>query len=118
MYGIEKLKDVGTNGVKFAMKLMEALEDGKFSIMEGVDLAIFTVPKVLGYVNDGEQIKNEFLDLDDTEAQELSDHIAEKLDLQNDQVEDLIEYFLDWLVGTRVLVRKVKGVISPDDDQD
>jgi len=119
MYGIEKLKEITTDTINFSMKLVEATSEDspkgkKLALTEVVTLLVFLFPKVVGYADDGQQIKNEILDLDDAEAQELSDHVAEKLDLENDKVEVLIESALDLLAEGKAFISKVKDVVGND----
>ena len=95
MYGIEKIKEVGTDLAKFGMKIEEALEDHKVSWSEALGIGVFAVPKVVKYINDADQIKSEFRDMDELETQELVDHIAEELDLEADKVEAIIEAGLE-----------------------
>lgn len=114
MHGIVKLKEVGTDVAKFAMKIEEALEDKKLSFTEAIGLGLFAVPKAMNHVNDAEEIAQEMKDLDDNEAKELSEHIADKLDLQTDEVEGIVEAGFDWLVGTKKLVTKVRIALKKE----
>lgn len=95
MYGIDKLKEVGTDLAKFGMKIEEALEDKKLSWSESLGIGVFAVPKVVKYIGDAEQIKNEFNDLDAAESDELAAYISEKLDLEADKIEAVVEAGLD-----------------------
>lgn len=112
MYGIEKLKEVGTDLAKFGMKIEEALEDKKLSWSESLGLGVFAVPKVVRYINDAEEIKNEFKDLDAAEMDELVEHISNELDLAADKVEAVLEAGLDVIASLnklRVTIREAKA---------
>ena len=114
MYGIEKLKEVGADLAKFGMKIEDALDaEGpkgkKISLAEAVGLGVFAVPKALNHVNDAEEIRQEFKDLDPVEAGELSEHIADKLDLNVDSVENILEAGLDVLVSMNKLRVAIQG---------
>lgn len=108
MYGIDKLKDVGTDLAKFGMKIEEALEDKKLSWSESLGIGVFAVPKVVKYIGDAEQIKNEFKDLDAAETDELVTHISDELDLAADKVEAVLEAGLDVIASLNTLRVTVK----------
>jgi len=96
MYGIDKVKEVTTDAVKFAMKVGDARDaEGpkgkKITIGEAVGLAVFAVPKAMNHINDAEQIKNQIKDADAEERREVLEHVCEKVDLENDKVENVIE---------------------------
>jgi len=96
MFGIEKLKEVTTDVVKFIMKIGEARDaEGpkgkKISFAEAVGLGIFAVPKAMNYVNDGEAIRQELKDLSSEERAEWLEHLCVELDLENDKIENVVE---------------------------
>ena len=95
-FGIDKLVDVGTDVVKFIMKIGEARDaDGpkgkKISIAEAIGLGIFAVPKAMEHVNDAEQIRSEIRDLDSGERHEWVTRMSEELDLEDDKIENVVE---------------------------
>ena len=116
-FGIDKLKEVGLVLTQFGMKLESALSEDspkgkKLAFSEVIDLGIFVAPKAIGLAGDAEQIRNEFNDLSNDELEELKAFIAEKLDLENDKVEALIEAALDWADSTNDLRLAVKDILD------
>jgi len=112
MYGIDKLKDVGTDLAKFGMKIEEALEDKKVSWSEALGIGVFAVPKVVKYIGDSEQIKQEFKDMDAAETEELVAHISNELDLAADSVEAIVEAGLEVIASLnklRITVQDAKA---------
>jgi len=114
-FGIEKLKDICLTLTQVGIKVEEATDPDsprgeKIALTEGVALLVFLVPKAIAYAGDVAQIKSEFLDLDAAELDELKAYIAEKLDLQNDAVEVLVEAGLDWLDATYDLILSVRDL--------
>lgn len=114
-FGIEKLKDICLTLTKLGIKIEEATDPEsakgeKIALTEGVALLVFLVPKAIAYAGDVGQIKDEFLDLDAAELDELKAYIAENLDLQNDKVEGLVEAGIDWLDATYDLIQSVRDL--------
>lgn len=114
-FGIDNLKDICLTLAQVAIKLEEATDPEsargeKIALSEGVALLVFLVPKAISYAGDAGKIKDEFLDLDSAELDELRIHIAEKLDLQNDKVEALVEAGIDWLDATYDLINTVRDL--------
>ena len=107
-FGIEKLKEVGLDLVKFAVKVEDALEDKKLKFTEAIGLGIFAVPKAMNHAGDAATIKAEIKDLSADELEELVVYIGEELDLANDSIEDVIEAALLWLAATNNVVYAVK----------
>ena len=108
-FGIEVLKEVSYDLVRFGVKIEEALEDKKLSLTEAISLGVFAVPKALGHAKDAGQIKKELGDLSNSELEELIGYIAEKLDLVNDSIEAVIEAALQWLGATNNVIDAVKS---------
>jgi len=116
-YGIEKLKDVCLTLTQFGMKLEESLSEDspkgkKLALSEAISLGVFIAPKAIGHAGDAEAIRNEFNDLSNEELDEIKEYIAEKLDLENDKVEALIEAVLDWADSTNDLRLAVKDILK------
>ena len=110
-FGIEKLKEIGVDLAKFGMKVEDALEDKKLSFAEAISLGVFAAPKAIAYAGDAEQIKNEVKDLSQEETEELVSHIADKLDLQHDKIEAVIEAGLEWAAATNKLRLVIKEAV-------
>ena len=111
MVGIEALKQAAKAVISFGDKLEDALEDGKLTFLEGITIAIGTAPdafKLLQKENIAE-LKEEFLDLDEDEKDELSVYVAEELDLDADTMEFIVEAGFDFLLSLDSLVRAIKA---------
>ena len=114
-FGIDNLKDICLTLVQVGIKIEDATDPDsprgkKIALTEGVALLVFLVPKAISYAGDAAKIKDEFLDLDSDELDELIVYVAEKLDLKNDEVEALIEAGLDWVDSTNDLRLAVKDI--------
>ena len=120
MAGIENLKDVCLTLTEFAIKMEEALSEDsprgkKLGLGEIVSLGVFIIPKAIGHAGEIQEIKVEFQDLDSDELDELVAYISEKLDLQNDEVEALVEVGLVWADATNDLRLAVKDILKKDE---
>ena len=120
MAGIDTLKKVCLTLTEFGIKLEEALgEDSprgkKLSLGEAISLGVFIAPKAIGHAGEVQQIKEEFLDLDADELDELIVYISDKLDLGNNKIESIIECGFIWLDATNDLRLAVKDIISKDE---
>ena len=118
-FGIDYLKDICLTLVQVGVKIEEATDPDsargeKIAFTEGVALLVFLVPKAISYAGDAEKIKNELMNLEQTELDELRIYIAEKLDLKNDEVEALIEAGIDWIDATNDLRLAVKGALNKE----
>ena len=120
-YGIDQLKDICLTLVQLGIKLEEATAEdsakgAKIALTEGVALLVFLIPKAISHAGNVSQIKDEFMDLDQVELDELKTFIAEKLDLQNDEVEALVEAALDWVDSTNDLRLAVKDILKKEEE--
>ena len=118
-YGIEKVKEASLVLVKFGIKLEEALaEDSpkgkKVSLGEAIELGVFIAPRAILMAGDIETLKQELGDLSVAEIEEINNYVAEKLDLKNDEVENLIEAGLEWGEATNNLRVAVKNILMKD----
>lgn len=119
-YGIEKLKEVSLVFVETAIKLEDAFDPEspkgkKFSLLqEGIPIFVVLLPKAIGFAGDMEEIKNEFHNLSPAEVSEINAYVAEKLDLDNDLVEALVEAVFTWGTATYDLVLAVKDILNKD----
>lgn len=114
-YGIDKLKEVLLSMIQFGVKFEEVTDEDspkgkKIALTEWFEIGVFVVPKVIAYASDVEQIRNEFNDLSGSEVDELVAYVAEKLDLENDKVEALIESVLEWADSTNDLRLAIKDI--------
>ena len=119
-FGIDELKEICLTLVQLGIKLEEATSEdsakgGKIALTEGVALLVFLIPKAISHAGNVQQIKDEFLNLNSAEIDELKNYIAEKLDLLNDEVEALVEAALDWVAATNDLIVAVKGILKKEE---
>ena len=115
------LKDICLTLVQVGIKIEEATDPDsargeKIALTEGVALLVFLVPKAISYAGDAAKIKEEFMDLTADELDELNVYIAEKLDLQNNEVEALVEAGLDWINSTNDLRLAVKDIRKKNEE--
>jgi len=111
MLGIEKLKDTCVTLINIGEGLDSRLEDGKLSIMEIATL----LPKLWGIKNiitDAAEIWAEMVDLDPLEQRELGELIAEELDLNNDNLEEIVNKCVEILYSIKDLVVEIGELIE------
>ncbi len=111
MLGIEKLKDTCVTLINIGEGLDSRLEDGKLSIMEIATL----IPKLWGIKNiitDAAEIWAEMVDLDPLEQKELGELIAEELDLNNDNLEEIVNKCVEILYSIKDLVVEIGELIE------
>ena len=118
-YGITKMKEICLTLTEFGMRLEGAFSEDspkgkKLSFGEVINLGIFIAPKAIGHAGDIEAIRNEFNDLDTEEMDQLVAYVSDKLDLENDKVERLVEAGLDWADSTNDLRIAVKNILKKD----
>jgi hypothetical protein len=89
--GIQNLKEAAIALINTGEKVDVALEDGKVSGMEAINMTISAVPALYNVAKNGKQIVAEFKDLDDDERTDLIETVASELDLRSDYVEKKIE---------------------------
>jgi len=120
MAGIDTLKKVCLTLTEFGIKLEEALSEDspkgkKLSMGEAISLGVFIAPRAIGHAGEVKLIREEFLDLDADELDELIAFVSEKLELANDLIEDLIEAAFIWLDATNDLRITVKNIVGKDE---
>ena len=121
MAGIETLKKVCLTLTEFGIRLEEALspdsqKGSKLSLGEAISLGVFIAPRAIGHAGEVREIRDEFMDLNSDELDELVVYISDKLDLENDKVEALIEASFDWLDSTNDLRLAVKDILKKDEE--
>ena len=87
---------------RFGMKLSEARSEEspggkKIKAAEYVVLAVFAAPKAFEHIGNTAKIKEQLKDLDQAERGAIMEKAAEVFDLPNDEVEEVIESWLDVL---------------------
>lgn len=109
MLGIETIKQAAKVAIKFGQKLDDALEDNKVTWGEALGMLFGVAPDALAMVPQIGQIKQEYLDLDNQEREELVDYVVEELDLESDRAEEIAEAAFDALVSLEALVTTIRG---------
>ena len=95
--GIENLKELATFVCEMGNGSGKALEDGKLTIADAVHFAKAGVSAPAAFIGIG-QVDNEYFDLDEAEKAELNAHIAQKLDLPQDNIETITESILKGII--------------------
>jgi hypothetical protein len=108
MAGIETLKEAAKAVISFGNKLEDALADGKLTFIEGITIAIGTAPDAFSLIQDAQELKAEFLDLDDAEMDALSEYVAVELDLDADKIELIVEKGFEFLISLYALVMAIR----------
>lgn len=113
MFGIEKMKVVLmfiiNLGERFEKITREDSPGGKkvtWGEVLGSALLLKDVPSLIKAIP---ELKAEFLDLDETEKQELKDYVKVELDLEDDAVEKMIEKAWNTLVSLSSLIGMFGG---------
>jgi len=94
---MENLKDALLTVIETGETTVEALADGKISISEGVAITW----KAIGFVKvvkNFEAIKEEYLNLDDTQKDELIAWFNNEFDIANDNAEEIVEMVFESLI--------------------
>lgn len=99
MIGIENIKKAAKAVIKFGVKLQEALEDGKFTMLEGISIAIGSAPDAFELATNAQELKAEIQDLTKDEVVELVDYVVDELNLDNENVLEIIEAGVELLVA-------------------
>lgn len=117
---IDRLQDIALTLVQVGIKIEEATDADspkgeKIALTEGVALLVFLVPKAISYAGDGALIKEQFKNATSEDWQTIVDFISGKLDLQNDEVENLIEVGLVWVMATNNLRLAVRDILKKEE---
>lgn len=105
MLGIEKLKLAIVALVGLGMAFDKSFADGKFSFTDTLNF-VGPAQQMPTSLEELENIKAEFEDLDEEEGAQVAEFVAAQLDLRNDNVEELIEDSIDLGVTVYVYVNK------------
>ena len=104
--GIDNLKKAIVAVINLGEKIEKNLsDDGKISLAEALGIGTSSFGDVVKIIKSGHEIKDEFLDLDDQEREELIDIVKEELDLENDKIENIIEKSVEFLVQLEELIQ-------------
>ena len=82
-YGIEVTKKVLKVVLHIALQTVEALDDGKISLLEGIKIAL-QVPKLAGFVGDRAELLLELKDISREEMEELKTMVKHEFKVTHD----------------------------------
>ncbi len=99
---MEKLKNALQTVINVAEITTEALDDGKISVIEGVNIA-FAAVGFVGVIKTIPEIVAEYKALSDDQKTELVDWFAEEFDIDNDNVEEIIETVFEALLNLNTI---------------
>lgn len=110
--GIEAIKSTAAFVFLVIDKFEDALDDNKITIVEAISLLPGIVVKVPGLLEAIPALGPEFADLDNDEIQELVQYFKDNFDLDNDNVEQIVELILDYIAYTYNSVIRVKELTA------
>ena len=99
MRSIEHIKTLLLFAFTFGDVLEGVMEDGKFEWQESFDF-IPSMTQLPNIIKSLPEIPKELADLDDEEREQLVTFVREKFDIDNDAIEELIEYSFAFLLET------------------
>lgn len=106
MFGIENLKKVIDVAIGFATDFRTIWADKKFKLSE-LFLLVDNFSGTTEIVENWALVLQEFKDLDSTERASLNMHFAQKFDIPNNEVEEVIELALTNGLSLVALVEKI-----------
>ena len=107
--GIENLKVALLAAINLSEKIeSKYADDGKITLSEALSVGAGSFGDVLKVIRSGNQIKAEFIDLDEQEKQELVDLVYQELDLENDKIELIVKKAIEFLVALDELIKSIK----------
>jgi hypothetical protein len=99
--GIDKIKLALQAGMNINKRISKAkADDGKVSVGEAIGISVTSLPDLYKTIKNGKQIKEQWLDMDDNERQELKQWFASGFDIENDKAEKKIEAIFNWIAVT------------------
>ena len=101
---IQKLINFVTD---LAAKILDALEDGKIDLYEGLSIAP-SLAGIVDIVKSKSEIKDEFLDLDPAEILDVAEETVKGLSIDA----DLKELVFEWTVTALTVSRSVRKTIA------
>ncbi len=87
---ITETKDVVLLGISLGNALGKSLEDGEFNWTDAIGFipALTKVPAAISGIS---QVKNEIMDMDPQEKQELKSMVIDEFDIPQEKTEEIIE---------------------------
>ena len=105
---VDKLKKALVVAIELAEGVDEALEDGQFSLSEGIAIAVGTIPGGASLWENRVEIVEEIKDLDSAELAEINAYVAAELDLANDLTEKKVEKVIAALIAVVDMVAALR----------
>ena len=107
-YGTDNLKKMITLACEFTMQINSTATTGwNWSSAFSYLTEIMQIP---GVIKSWAAIKQELIDLDKVETQQLYDYFSGQFNIPNDQIKVLIENSLQWTISTIALVDQWKTI--------
>ena len=106
---IKKVDLYSPKGLRSHEDYLKYLDIKKLKSKNATKGIVNTYNKLLDDFDAG-KINDEFMDLDQAELDELKAYIADKLDLENDKIEALVEAGIDWLDATYDTIQAVRDL--------
>lgn len=107
MSGIEILKKNIGKVLTIIKKTDESLEDGKLSLIEAFGIGMTGI-KAWGMWKEYALMKEEYMDLDDLEIQELHIYFCNEFDIKSDKIEEVIETLFLFLLNLKIIAEGLK----------
>lgn len=97
-YGIQDTLDVLSFGFDCQNAIVNALSDGKVNLWD-LPFVLKPLTSAGDAVQGFQNVKNELLDLDDSERDTVHAFVRERFDIADDEIEALIEQTIDEVLG-------------------
>ena len=111
-FGVENLKEVLNAGIALGVGLDKSLsDDGKITWMEYFNFT-GVITKLPAAINDIGLVPKEVKDLDAEEKQEIVDFVADKLDLEDDNLEAQVEKIFEDIMNTFIAILTLTSTIQ------
>ena len=107
--GIENLKVAIVAAINLGEKIEKNLaDDGKITLIEAFGIGASSFGDVVKVIRSGNDILDEYNDLEDDEWTELVELVKDELDLENDRLEEIIEKAVEFLSQLDDLVSSLR----------
>lgn len=114
--GIDNLKVAIVAAITLAEKIENKLEDGKITIIEALNIGTSSFGSIIKVIKSGTKIRDEFLDLDSNEKEELIALIELELDFDNDNLEVIVENAIAFLLSLEGLIRSINDLRTKEEE--
>ena len=112
-FGIDAIKDVAKFLVDVGENVQSKLaDDGKIKFMEYVGIVVDAFPDAFKIIKNSEQLKLEWIDFSEAEKMEVSEFVADELNLESDLLESKIEKGFEMLMAVDTFIREWDPYVS------